>query len=108
MKTKIVTYIDEDDVAYLAQVPINSNDPESGIILGPPDELSDLNIPVDKLKLLRRELVEAGWYMAPQLMNKREELFRIVRKLELSHPKQVVREILHIYQADFYKVNNGE
>jgi len=108
MTTKIVPYIDEDGIAYLAQIPVNSNNPESGIILGPPEELSNLNISVEKLKLLRRELVEAKLYMAPQLMNKREDLVKILKKVGITDTKQVLRELIHIYQAGFYKVKIGE
>jgi hypothetical protein len=99
---KTVSYTDGDGYSWLVLVPDDATreDYDRGIVVGPPD-LSELGLEEELLKKLYKRLVDALIIDAPTLLPKRPELIDILNGLGIG--KTRMREIVSIYQRDFYK-----
>lgn len=97
---KVVCYIEE---GYATARAISNDLPdeyaETGAILGPPD-LTSLDISEKALKALSIDLVNNNLYSAPQLMGNRKTLLMLLDKHKID--KQFLREIISIFQQEYY------
>jgi hypothetical protein len=84
-----------------------SSEFQAGIVLGPPESLKDLldmsnNLTPVTLKKLFVELNMAGLYNAEDVNGKRSVLAQIVKRVTGKLDNSLIRQILHLYQVDFY------
>jgi hypothetical protein len=99
---KTVGYTDSSGYSWFVLVPDDATheDYDRGIVIGPPD-LNELGLDDAALKKLLKRLVDAEIVDAPTLLPKRPELINILNDLGIG--KTRMREIVSIYQRDFYK-----
>ncbi len=105
---KDVVYTDANGYAWLVRVTEDTlpKDYRSGIYLGPPD-LSSLNIPAEKRKLLQKRLVEKKLVNAELIKGSRTVLYNTIKDtLPGAKVKDLVMEITSIYQHAFYADNS--
>lgn len=98
---KTVGYTDSNGYSWYVLVPDDAirEEYDRGIVVGPPD-LSELGLDEELLKKLYKRLVDALIVDAPTLLPKRPELVSILNELGIG--KARMREIVSIYQRDFY------
>lgn len=100
---KIVEYTDNDGRMSVVLVPDNE-DPVVGVHLGPPP-LDTLGLDDGTELILNNALVQRRFIAAPDLLNRRRELVALLKDLELSID---VKEIVALYQRDYYAEENTE
>lgn len=99
--TKIVQYTDDEGLTWAVSVSEDTQEEnyDQGIILGPPD-LTPLRLPHADMVKLQRELVRHNLYEAPALMGKRVLVTQLLQQLSL--PKALLRELISLFQKDYY------
>lgn len=112
MALQRVVYTNKQDWKEIRLVDQDSNPSEygQGILVGPPD-LTDLKIKAAKKRLLNNRLVSANMITFPDLNARRRELLILIREtlgLDDQEASKIRRELIGIYQRDFYpEVSNG-
>ena len=110
MQNKIVA-VKEDGLTYatLVEKDTPAKEYSSGIRLGPPENIKEVNLPFGLLAKLTELLFEHKFYSAPDFMNRRVELFAIFQKIGIpaKDHKNLAREIISVYQEEYFGVNNG-
>lgn len=101
--TCIVKYTDDEGLTWVVSVVEDTaeEDYDQGIVLGPPD-LTPLGLPRADFVRLHNKLVEVGLYEAPALMGQRVLLTQLLQQLGL--PRTLLRELLSLFQRDYYGV----
>jgi hypothetical protein len=99
-----VNYSEENGDIQIREVP-DKADPKSykyGVVIGPPD-LSDLSLSSKLIKQLSRELALAGFGNYKDTMSRRGELLDVVRKVTGNKDKTLLKQILYIYQKNYFE-----
>lgn len=98
---KVVMYTDNEDFTF--QVLVREDALEEfygqGIVVGPPD-LSGLPLSLKERKALQTALVKQGLVTAPDLKGKGLVLRRLLQELKLD--PSLARQIINLYQIDYY------
>src|SRR4030042_291373 len=95
-------YYEDNGVAQIREVPEDA-DPKTykwGILVGPPD-MSELALPVRKIKELVKALAQAGFGNYKDTQGRRNEMFGIVSIVTGKRDKTLLKHILYIYQKEY-------
>jgi len=99
-----VQFSTDGGVMQIREVPEGA-DPKTykyGVLIGPPD-LSDLALPTKQIKELNKQLVAAGLGDYSDTRSRRHEMMEIISKVVGRRDKELLRQILYIYQSSYFE-----